>query len=45
MINEPLGHLLEHNKTLLNDLYRLGVADNFLFVDNSLIENSMVEVA
>jgi len=35
--DDPLGHLLEDKQALLNDLNRLAVADNFLFLyDDSL---------
>jgi len=35
--DDPLGHLLENEETLLDDHNRLAVADNFLLIfDNSL---------
>jgi len=42
--DDPLGHLLEDHKALLDDLDLLGVADNVLLLLNHLGELGVVEV-
>jgi len=42
--DDLLGHLLEDEETLLDNLDALGVADNFLFVNNNLLGDDTREV-
>jgi len=42
--DDPLGHLLENEETLLDDLDALGVTNDFLFLNNNLLGDETREV-